>query len=112
MPITWDGIEAVKTLRLADLIDYVEEDVAIKKLIDNDAVSVTLYALDEDEELSYHEEEDADSMITCLENVGKVDMYGIENYITEGETVFIPRKHPFAVYAEEGQFKMIITVVK
>ena len=83
--------------------------VVNKTLVQNNAVSVTLFAFDKDEEISTHESE-GDAFVTCLDGVGKITIDGVEHILNEGESIVMPAKHPHAVYGRE-QFKMLLVVV-
>lgn len=48
--------------------------------------------------------------MTCLDDVGKITIDGVEYLLKEGESIVMPAKHPHAVYGQE-QFKMLLVVV-
>lgn len=75
----------------------------------NGAVSITLFAFSKGEEISTHES-GGDAFVTCLDGKGKVTIDGTEYFLTEGESIVMPAKHPHAVYGEEN-FKMLLVVV-
>ena len=80
-----------------------------KTLIQNDAVSITLFSFDKGEEISTHSSE-GDAFVTCLDGVGKITIDGVEYELNEGESIVMPAGHPHAVYGKE-QFKMLLVVV-
>jgi len=94
---------------LKDQVSYQEGQVVSKTLAQNDAVSVTLFAFDKDEEISTHES-GGDAFVTCLDGIGRITIDGIEYILHEGESIVMPAKHPHAVYGAE-QFKMLLVVV-
>lgn len=111
MPIS-EGIEIAKPIELASLIDYVDEDISSKKILENDSAEVVLYALDEDEEIEMHDSE-GDLFVTCLEGEGTVDICTIESHIKPGSAVFVAIEHPYAIYADGGtKLKVMVTIVK
>ena len=96
-------------MTLASQIDYQPGQVVSKTLAQNDAVSVTLFAFDKDEEISTHES-GGDALVTCLDGVGRVTVDGVPHVLHTGESILMPARHPHAVYGQE-QFKMLLVVV-
>lgn len=103
------NISKSQVLALKDEVAYQDGMVVSKTLVQNDAVSVTLFAFDKGEEISTHESS-GDAFVTCLDGVGKITVDGIEYILKEGESIVMPAKHPHAVFGEE-LFKMLLVVV-
>ena len=103
------NISKAEVLTLKEQVSYQEGQVVSKTLVQNDAVSVTLFAFEKDEEISTHES-GGDAMVTVLEGTGRFTIEGDVFILHEGETIIMPAKKPHAVYGEE-RFKMILTVV-
>ena len=103
------NIEKSKVLLLKDEVAYQPGQIVSKTLVQNDAVSITLFAFDKDEEISTHES-GGDAMVTCLDGVGRITIDGVEHILHEGESIVMPARHPHAVYGQE-QFKMLLVVV-
>ena len=103
------NIEHEKVVDLAGEVEYMPGQVVSKTLAQNDAVSVTLFAFDKDEEISTHES-GGDAFVTCLDGVGRITIDGEEYQLHEGESIVMPAKHPHAVYGQE-QFKMLLVVI-
>ena len=103
------NIDKAEVLVLKDQVTYQEGQVVSKTLAQNDAVSVTLFAFDKDEEISTHESV-GDAFVTCLDGVGRITIDGEEYRLNEGESIVMPAKHPHAVYGQE-QFKMLLVVI-
>ena len=103
------NIEKGEILALKELIAYQPGQVVSRTLAQNDAVSVTLFSFDKDEEISTHES-GGDALVTCLEAVGKITIDGKAYELHEGESIVMPARHPHAVYGQE-QFKMLLVVV-
>lgn len=102
------NIDKAAVLTLKDQVDYMKGQVVSKTLVQNDALSITLFAFDQDEEISTHES-GGDAMVVCLDGRGKITIDGQEYFLTEGESIVMPAKHPHAVYGQE-QFKMLLVV--
>lgn len=103
------NISKSQVLALKDEVAYQDGMVVSKTLVQNDAVSVTLFAFDKGEEISTHES-GGDAFVTCLDGVGKITIDGIEYILNEGKSKVMPAKHPHAVFGEE-RFKMLLVVV-
>ena len=107
--VGYKNIDKKAKLELRDQLTYQQGQVVSKTLIQNDAVSVTLFAFEKDEEISTHES-GGDAMVTVLEGTGRFTIEGDAFILHEGETIIMPANKPHAVYGEE-RFKMLLTVV-
>lgn len=103
------NISKSQVITLKDEVSYQDGMVVSKTLVQNDAVSVTLFAFDKGEEISTHES-GGDAFVTCLDGVGKITIDSVEYILKEGESIVMPAKHPHAVFGEEC-FKMLLVVV-
>ncbi|MFT9056780.1 MAG: cupin domain-containing protein [Ethanoligenens sp.] len=103
------NIEHRQALCLPELVAYQSGQIISRTLAQNDAVSITLFAFDKDEEISTHAS-DGDAMVTVLDGTARITIAGVEYVVREGETIVMPAGIPHAVKAEE-QFKMLLTVV-
>ena len=103
------NISKSEVLTLKEEVAYQKGQVVSKTLAQNDALSVTLFALDKDEEISTHES-GGDAFVTCLDGVGRITIDGKAYELHEGESIVMPAEHPHAVYGQE-QFKMLLVVV-
>ena len=103
------NMEKSKVLTLKDEVAYQPGQVVSKTLAQNDALSVTLFAFDKNEEISTHES-GGDAFVTCLDGVGRITIDGKEYLLREGESIVMPARHPHAVYGQEP-FKMLLVVV-
>lgn len=77
----YKNIEKQVKLNLSEQVDYQPGQVVSKTLVQNDLVSMTLFAFDKDEEISTHESS-GDAMVTVLEGTGRFTVGG-EVYILE-----------------------------
>ena len=103
------NMEKSTVLTLRDEVAYQPGQVVSKTLAQNDALSVTLFAFDKNEEISTHES-GGNAFVTCLDGVGRVTIDGVEHVLHEGESIVMPARHPHAVFGQE-QFKMLLVVV-
>lgn len=104
----YKNIEKQTVLRLKDQVEYQKGQVVSKTLVQNEAVSVTIFSFDKGEEISTHAS-GGDAMVTVLDGTGKFTVGGEVFILHEGETLIMPQGIPHAVYGEE-QFKMQLTV--
>lgn len=103
------NIEPEKVLVLSNEISAEPGQVVSKTLAQNSAVSITLFAFSEGEEISTHSS-DGDAMVLVLDGKGRFTVDGEEYFCTAGESIVMPAGKPHAVYAPES-FKMLLTVV-
>ena len=103
------NIQKKEVLVLKEQIQYQDEQIVSKTLIQNQAVSLTLFAFEKGEEISTHSSE-GDAMVTVLEGIAKITIDGVEFLVKEGETIVMPANIPHAVYGQQ-RFKMLFTVV-
>ena len=103
------NIDKARVMVLKDQVSYQEGQIVSKTLVQNEAVSITLFAFDKGEEISTHES-GGDAFVTCLDGTGEIPNDGVKYELHEGESIVMPAKHPHAVYGKE-QYKMLLVVV-
>ncbi len=94
---------------LAALVSVQPGQIVSRTLAQNPAVSLTLFAFDEGEEISTHSSE-GDAMVQVLEGEGLFTVDGVEHTVAAGQVLVMPAGKPHAVYAPRS-FKMLLTVV-
>jgi len=103
------NIEFESALELPSLVEYQQGQVVSRTLAQNNAVSITLFAFDENEEISSHSS-DGDAMVIILEGNAHITIENQQFSLSEGKTIVMPAGVPHAVVAD-GKFKMLLTVV-
>ena len=103
------NISKAEVLTLRDQVAYQSGQVVSRTLAQNEHVSITLFSFDKGEEISTHES-GGDTIVSCLNGVGRITIDGVEHILHEGESIVMPARHPHAVYGQE-QFKMLLVVV-
>ncbi len=103
------NIEAEKALNLSDLVQANQGQVVSRTLAQNPAVSITLFAFDQNEEISSHSST-GDAMVTALEGEARITIGDKDHVLSQGQTIIMPAGIPHAVFALSS-FKMILTVV-
>ncbi|MGN1182327.1 MAG: cupin domain-containing protein [Faecalibacillus sp.] len=98
--------------KVTELIGEVEVrkgEVVSKTLVQNNAVSMTLFAFDKDEEIGEHDSS-GDAMVNVLEGVGIFTVGGKRYEVKAGESLIMPARIPHSLYAKES-FKMLLIVI-
>lgn len=107
--VGYKNIDKEQILELKEQVAYQPGQVVSKTLVQNQAVSVTLFAFEKGEEISTHES-GGDAMVTVLEGTGRFTIDGKVYLLEQGQTIIMPARKPHAVYGEE-RFKMLLMVV-
>ncbi len=103
------NIDFEKGLYLCDLVAYQSGQVVSRTLVQNGAVSITLFSFDEGEEISSHAST-GDAMVTVMEGTASITIGETLHEVTAGQTIVMPADIPHAV-AAKSRFKMLLTVV-
>ena len=104
----YKNIEKSMKLKLSDMVDYHQGQIVSRTLVQNDMVSVTLFAFDKGEEISTHSS-GGDAMVTVLDGKGRFTVGGKVYFLEKDETIVMPQNVPHAVFGEE-KFKMLLVV--
>ena len=99
-----------KVLSSKDLIDYQEDSIVSKMLINKDVGSVTLFAFDEKQKLSEHTAP-FDALVQVLNGEAEISISGKKYSLKQGDFIIMPANKPHAVTAIK-RFKMILTMIK
>lgn len=94
---------------LAALVSVQPGQIISRTLAQNPAVSLTLFAFDEGEEISTHSS-DGDALVQVLEGEGEFTVDGVDHLVGAGQVLVMPAGKPHAVFAPQP-FKMLLTVV-
>lgn len=103
------NIQHEAVLSLEAQVQVLAGQVVSKTLVQNKAVSITLFAFDKGEEISTHDSS-GDAMVTVLEGIGVFTVGGKEHTVAKDETLIMPAKIPHAVFAKEAM-KMLLVVI-
>jgi len=96
--------------RLADLVDYQEDAVVSKTLIEKETGTVTLFAFDAGQGLSEHTAP-FDAMVYVLDGTVEVTISGNATRVSQGEMLIMPANEPHALKGVE-RFKMMLTMIR
>lgn len=103
------NINLEEALELKELVSYQEGQIVSRTLVQNGAVSITLFAFDTGEEISAHESK-GDALVTILDGSGVITIDEKEYALAAGQSIVMPAGIPHAVRAA-SPFKMLLVVV-
>lgn len=103
------NIDFAKVTHMEELVEYQEGRVVSRTLAQGKPLSVTLFAFDEEEEISSHSA-GGDALVYILDGEAEITIDKEEFTVKKGETIVMPANIPHAVYAKE-KFKMLLVVV-
>ena len=99
-----------KGQNLAGLVEYSDDSIVSKTILDKQVGTITLFAFDKGQKLSEHQSP-FDAVVQVVEGsanlrIGKEDMK-----VSAGQLIIMPANVPHAVKAEE-KFKMLLTMIR
>ncbi len=103
------NIEHSKVAVMKDLVDYQPGKVVSLTCVQNNAVSMTLFAFDQGEGISAHSAP-GDALVYILDGSAQVKIGEAEYVLNTGDTVVMPANVPHALDAVK-QFKMLLIVI-
>ena len=92
-----------------DEVTITKDQIVSKTLVQNSNVSLTLFAFDENTEISTHESK-GDALITILEGQATITIDEEKFVLSQGESIVMGAGLPHSVYASKA-FKMLLNVV-
>lgn len=104
-----EKLEHETVLPLAEQISALPGQIVSKTLVQNRAVSLTLFAFDQGEEIATHDSS-GDAMVQVLEGTAQFTVDGKIHVCKAGDVLIMPAKKPHSVFAPEA-FKMLLTVI-
>ena len=99
-----------KSQTLADLVEYAQDSIVSKTIVDKPVGTITLFAFSEGQKLSEHTTP-YDAVVQVLDGRGRLTIGGSDLDVSAGEIVIMPGNVPHAVAAEE-RFKMLLTMIR
>ena len=95
---------------VADLLAYQDGAIVSRTLVDTEATTVTVFAVDEGQTISEHTAPH-DAIMHVLDGTAAVVVGDDEHEVTAGEGLVFPAEEPHALDAVEP-FKMLLTMVR
>jgi len=99
-----------KGQRLTDLVDYSDDSIVSKTILDKPTGTITLFSFDKGQKLSEHTSP-YDAVVQVLEGQASLTIGGEIQQVPAGEIIVMPANVPHAVDAEE-RFKMLLTMIR
>ncbi len=97
-------------LHMNELVTYQEGSVVSRQITKTDAGNVTLFAFDQDQELSEHTAP-FDALAHILEGEAEIRISGKPFHLKAGDAIIMPADEPHALKAI-SQFKMLLTMIR
>jgi quercetin dioxygenase-like cupin family protein len=107
---TQKGMESAAALLLPELVQYAENAVVSRTLMDRQGGTVTLFAFDEGQKVSEHTAP-FDALVQVLDGEVRLVIGGKEIMAAFGKTVLMPANVPHALEAITP-FKMLLTMIR
>ncbi len=99
-----------KPQELKNLIDYSDDSVVSKTILDKPVGTITLFAFDKGQGLSEHTSP-YDAFVEIIDGSAKLVIAGKEIVACAGQIIIMPANVPHSVTAEE-KFKMLLTMIR
>ncbi|HUT64311.1 MAG TPA: cupin domain-containing protein [Anaerolineae bacterium] len=99
-----------KVVSIQDHIQYAEESIVSKTIIDKKTGTVTLFAFDRGQKLSEHTTP-YDALVVIVDGEAELTIGGENFRVTAGQLVIMPADVPHAVTAVQ-RFKMLLTMIR
>lgn len=97
-------------LHMNDLVAYQEGSVVSRQITKAEAGNVTLFAFDQDQELSEHTAP-FDALVHVLDGEAEVRISGKLFHLKAGDAIIMPADEPHALKAT-SRFKMLLTMIR
>jgi quercetin dioxygenase-like cupin family protein len=95
---------------LAELVQYADDSIVSKTILDKPVGTITLFAFDKGQRLSEHQAP-YDAVVQIIEGRARITIGGKEVDVPAGRIIIMPGNVPHAVVAEE-KFKMLLTMIR
>lgn len=99
-----------EVLNMAELVNYQDGSVVSRQITKAEAGNVTLFAFDQDQELSEHTAP-FDALVQVLDGKAEIKISGKAFPVETGEAIIMPANEPHAVKALT-RFKMLLTMIR
>ena len=99
-----------KGQKMTELIEYANDSIVSKTLLDKSTGTITLFAFDRGQKLSEHTSP-YDAVVQILDGKARIRIKDEINELSEGSIIIMPANVPHAVNAGE-RFKMLLTMIR
>jgi quercetin dioxygenase-like cupin family protein len=97
-------------MALADLIDYQEDSVVSRTIIEKNAGTVTLFAFDEGQGLSEHAAP-YEALVYAISGEAEITLSSNRYHLVEGDILLLPASRPHTLKALR-RFKMMLVMIR
>ncbi|MFW5860523.1 MAG: cupin domain-containing protein [Planctomycetota bacterium] len=104
------GLCPSTVVTVAGLVEYGEDAVVSRTVVDQPTGTVTVFAFAAGQRLSEHSAP-FDALVQVVDGSGVFTIGGTEHRVAAGELIIMPADIPHAVDARE-RFKMVLTMIK
>ncbi len=98
------------TINLINAVEYQQDAVVSRAIVDKKAGTVTLFSFDAGQGLSEHTAP-FDALVQVLDGEAEVTISGKERTVRQGEIIVMPAGKPHALRAIK-RFKMMLVMIK
>jgi quercetin dioxygenase-like cupin family protein len=99
-----------KGQQMLELIEYANDSIVSKTLLDKSVGTITLFAFDQGQKLSEHTAP-YDAVVQVLDGKAQITIGGEQQDVSQGQIIIMPANVPHAVNAGE-RFKMLLTMIR
>jgi quercetin dioxygenase-like cupin family protein len=99
-----------KSQTLSELVEYSENSIVSKTILDKSVGTITLFAFDKGQRLSEHQTP-YDAVVQIIDGTGRLTIGGKDVNVSAGQIIIMPGNVPHAVAADE-KFKMLLTMIR
>ncbi|HUW19086.1 MAG TPA: cupin domain-containing protein [Sedimentisphaerales bacterium] len=99
-----------KSQNLADLVEYADDSIVSKTIVDKTAGTITLFAFGKGQRLSEHQTP-YDAVVQIIDGRARLTIAGKDLSVSGGQIIIMPGNVPHAVAADE-KFKMLLTMIR
>ncbi|MBW8039748.1 MAG: cupin domain-containing protein [Planctomycetes bacterium] len=99
-----------KGQRLAELVEYSDNSIVSKTILDKPAGTITLFSFDRGQKLSEHTSP-FDAVVQIIDGAARLTIGGESVNVSTGRIIIMPGNVPHAVTADE-KFKMLLTMIR
>lgn len=99
-----------EVLEMAELVNYQDGSVVSRQITKAESGNVTLFAFDQDQELSEHTAP-FDALVHILDGNAEVKISGKAFNLKTGQAIIMPANEPHALRALT-RFKMLLTMIR
>ncbi|MFO8082811.1 MAG: cupin domain-containing protein [Desulfobacterales bacterium] len=100
----------LKPVVLTEMVEYQNEAIVSKTIVEKNTGTVTLFAFDQGQGLSEHTAP-FDAMVQVLDGEVEIRISGNPYQLKQGEMIVMPANEPHALKAVKP-FKMLLTLIR